>query len=214
MHLRSLWARATAAGLVTDAADIHAYSLASFLLNLSLLSLRFSAVPPSQMAAAALSLALAGSGRDPWPATLQRLSAYALGDLMRTVMDLALMQAEQAAPQLRSCWSRSYAPAEEEVAPAADWEHVLSLFAAASPSLIRALEALGESPRPVDVAATLPGSADDRKTAAAPTSREESPSLGPVPTPDPYASAPSEDETPTSVPQPQSPQQAAVVVGA
>lgn len=109
MHLRSFWFRATMRDVV-NAQDMHIYTLASFLLQLSLLDLPCSAYPASQLAAAALSLSFTAFNKPAWPTVMESYGSYTLAELEPARHHLAAAQATHTASQLRGCWKRTYAP--------------------------------------------------------------------------------------------------------
>lgn len=79
-RLRYLWYRLYEAGVVRQE-HVYVYMLASFLLHLSILDSSLSAVTPTLLATAALSLSLDVFRFSPWPAVLQEHSLYLQEDL-------------------------------------------------------------------------------------------------------------------------------------
>jgi hypothetical protein len=79
-RLRFLWYRLHDAGAVA-ADEVYVYMLASFLLHLSLLDAALSAVTPTKLATAALSLSLGVFGLQPMPPALQEHCFYVEAEL-------------------------------------------------------------------------------------------------------------------------------------
>ncbi|WIA08132.1 hypothetical protein OEZ85_007588 [Tetradesmus obliquus] len=100
-RLRYLWYRLYDAGVVKQE-HVYAYMLASFLLHLSLLDCGLSAVTPTLLAVAALSLSLDVFGFAPWPAALQEHCLYSQGELQEVQQKLRTAQQELPAKQLRA----------------------------------------------------------------------------------------------------------------
>ncbi|PSC71048.1 chitin deacetylase-like isoform e [Micractinium conductrix] len=130
MFLRSFWYRATLKGAVNPD-EMHIYTLASFLVQLALLSLECSGHAPSLLAAAALSLSLEAFGKAGWPLALQQFGSYLPADLEPVKRQLADLQATQAAEQLRPIWrgmheAHSYPEFDEE------WKRAVLIFSCAS----------------------------------------------------------------------------------
>lgn len=103
----------------------------SFLLQLALLNLECSGHAPSLMAAAALSAALEVFGKPAWPLALQQFGSYLESDLAPVRARLVLLQATQAAEQLRPIWRSMH---EQHSYPEYDaqWKRAVLIFSCAS----------------------------------------------------------------------------------
>jgi len=139
MFLRSFWFRATARG-VAPADGMHIYTLAAFLLELSLIELPCSAHPHSMLAASALSLALAFFGKESWPGQLSAFGSYTLEDLQPCRQRMAAAQVSQDAFNLRYLWRSAY---KEHDYPHydADWRKAHAVMAQPSDAIQSLLEA-------------------------------------------------------------------------
>lgn len=126
MFLRSFWYRVTLYEIAT-CDEMHIYTLASFLLQLSLLDLECSRYPGSLVAAGALSLALKTFNKPIWPTELQQFGSYELADVQPCMQQVAEVQATQQASQLRRMWRANYeSNAYEDYK--AEWKWVYRAF--------------------------------------------------------------------------------------
>ncbi len=137
MHLRSLWFRGVSQSKVVPDQDLHIYSLASFLLQLSLLDLSCSACAPSRLAAAALSLSMTVFNKPAWPRALEAYGSYTLEHLQPLRHKLASIQASVTASQLRRCWTMDYGLQVSEQNNA--WKQAISVFKCPSNTLLTIL---------------------------------------------------------------------------
>lgn len=101
-RLRYLWYRLYDAGTVKQE-HVYIYMLASFLLHLSLLDSTLSAVTPTKLATAALSLALKVFGFPPMPTVLAEHCFYLEGELQEVQAELARAQVMRAPADMRCC---------------------------------------------------------------------------------------------------------------
>ncbi|KAG7673371.1 putative Cyclin-A1-1 [Nannochloris sp. 'desiccata'] len=137
MHLRSLWFRAASQnGLITPR-EMHVYSLASFLLQLSLLDLPCCACAPSHLAAAALSLSMTAFNKPAWPRALEAYGSYTFSELEPLRHKLAAIQADLTASQLRRCWNITYGAQDIEHTDA--WKQAMAVFDCPSSTLVSIL---------------------------------------------------------------------------
>lgn len=129
--LRSFWHRITLYTGEVHPDEMHIYSIAAYLVQLSLLDVECSTQCASIVAAAALSLALGMFGKTQWPASLKCFSAYEISDLEPLRCRMAMLQATKRAPQLRHLWRLQ---CEDHDYPefTGRWQKVLSLFEAPS----------------------------------------------------------------------------------
>lgn len=107
-RLRYLWYRLHDAGIVRQE-HVYVYMLASFLLHLSLLDNDLSAVIPTKLATAALSLALKVFGFSPMPAVLEEHCFYVEHELLEIQQQLERAQVcrgcgRMLGTSLASCW--------------------------------------------------------------------------------------------------------------
>jgi Cyclin, C-terminal domain len=137
MHLRSLWFRAVSQNNLINPQEMHIYALASFLLQLSLLDLPCCACAPSQLAAAALSLAMLAFNKPAWPRALETYGSYTLEDLEPHRQKLAAVQADLTASQLRRCWNMTYVAQDVEHTDA--WKQAMAVFDCPSSTLVAVL---------------------------------------------------------------------------
>eukprot|EP00887_Chlorella_sp_A99_P007648 scaffold20.g7648.t1 len=152
MFLRSFWYRATLKEVVSGE-EMHIYTLASFLLQLSLVDLASSAYPASLRAAAALSLALAYFGKPEWPAALRGFGSYEAAELGPCRMRLAELQAITPTSQLRPLWRQAHeSHGYDEFKP--QWDRCLRIFACPN-RMLAAREGETESPPPEDSIAPM-----------------------------------------------------------
>ncbi|KAK9863919.1 hypothetical protein WJX84_000139 [Apatococcus fuscideae] len=126
MFLRSFWYRGVAA-LVMEPEEMHIYTIASFLLQLSLLDLECAGYPNSLLAASALSVALDSFGKHPWPSALQQYSAYVPDDIEPVRLKLKSLQASLKARHLRLIW-RSHHENHGYSEFAEAWQRALQLL--------------------------------------------------------------------------------------
>jgi len=116
---------------------MHVYSLASFLLQLSLLDLPCCACAPSHLAAAALSLSMTAFNKPAWPRALEAYGSYTLADLEPLRHKLAAIQADLPASQLRRCWNITYVAQDVEHTDA--WKQAMAVFDCPSSTLVAIL---------------------------------------------------------------------------
>lgn len=107
MFLRSFWHRVTLYELASPD-EMHIYTLASFLLQISLLDHECSKFPGSLLAAGAMSLALKTFNKPAWPRELQQFGSYEPADVLPVAQRLAHVQETQPASQIRVLWRRLY----------------------------------------------------------------------------------------------------------
>jgi hypothetical protein len=101
-RLRYLWYRLYDAGTVKQE-HVYIYMLASFLLHLSLLDSTLSAVTPTKLATAALSLALKVFGFPPMPPVLAEHCFYLEAELQEVQAELARAQVRRRAGPAQTC---------------------------------------------------------------------------------------------------------------
>ena len=134
MYLRSFWYRALRTKIVRSE-DMHIYTLAAFLLELSLQDFKCSAIAPSELAASALSLALEYSKIEPWPKPMQAYGSYTLEGLSSTRILLATLQKTLSTDHLRSLWHTYYQKHEYDENSEA-WNEVLEVIARQSDAIL------------------------------------------------------------------------------
>jgi hypothetical protein len=138
MHLRSLWFRAVSQNGLIKPQEMYVYTLASFLLQLSLLDLPCCAYAPSHLAAAALSLAMTAFNKPAWPRALESYGSYTLEVLDPLRRKLAAIQGALTASQLRRCWKITYIAPDENHPNA--WKKAVAVFNCPSSILMDILD--------------------------------------------------------------------------
>ncbi|KAK9809822.1 hypothetical protein WJX73_010078 [Symbiochloris irregularis] len=129
LFLRSFWYRLAASKHI-DNGRMHVYTLASFLLQLSLLDLSCTGFPACSLAAAALSLALAFFKEDAWPQLLQHYTALMQEDLQPVKTAICKAQASQDVSAFRLIWHFSEGePGNKTYAEySTEWQQVIALM--------------------------------------------------------------------------------------